>query len=291
MPCYSPIKGYRDSSGNLFFHSKPGTNIFKVPCGQCVGCRLERSRQWAARCMNEASLHAENCFITLTYRDAPQSLDYRDFQLFMKRLRKHFPKVRFYMCGEYGEEGNRPHFHACLFGINFPDRVKFSRSLYRSPTLERLWPHGFSSIGEVTFESAAYVARYIMKKVTGDIAEQHYSYVDPDTGEVLQRVPEFSHMSLKPGIGAGWLDKYRSDVYPNGDMVVRGVESKAPRYYDKLYRRHDFQVNLNHDLFEELKAKRRLNARLAWRDSLDSRLVVRRKVAESRIKRLKRSTF
>lgn len=286
MACFKPIKAFRDSSGTLFFRSVPGSNCFSLPCGQCVGCRLERSRVWAARCMHEASLHSENCFITLTYKDAPVSLDYRDFQLFMKRLRKRFPRVRFYMCGEYGDQLSRPHFHACLFGVNFADRVKFGRSLYRSPLLESLWPAGFSSIGEVTFESAAYVARYIMKKITGDLAESHYLRIDPDTGEMIMLTPEFCHMSLKPGIGAGWIDKYLSDVYPDGEMVVRGCESKAPRYYDKLYRR------LDRDSHDAMKHRRFCKS---WDTSalekVTSRLVVRELVAKARLGRLIRSQF
>lgn len=283
--CVRPLKGYRDKSGTLFFHSVPGSNVFKVPCGQCVECRLKRSREWAARCMHEASLHAENCFITLTYRDNPVSLNYRDFQLFMKRLRKVFPKVRFYMCGEYGEEFSRPHFHACLFGVNFPDRVRFGKSLFRSALLERLWPHGHSSIGAVTFESAAYVARYVMKKVTGDAAEAHYRFVDPDTGEVFDRTPEFCHMSLKPGIGADWLGKFFSDVYPTGQMVVRGVESQSPRYYDKLYRRADRAG------FDGLKEARFVESLARYRDNYDYRLAVREKVVYARTRLLRRKAF
>jgi hypothetical protein len=236
--------------------------------------------------MHEASLHTENCFITLTYRDNPVSLDYRDFQLFMKRLRKVFPRVRFYMCGEYGEQLNRPHFHACLFGVNFPDRVRFSRSLYRSPLLESLWRHGYSSIGEVTFESAAYVARYIMKKVTGDPAVDHYRHVDTETGEVIDRVPEFCHMSLKPGIGASWLGRFITDVYPNGDMVVRGTESKAPRYYDKLYRRVD------RDGFDDMKYRRIVKSwDVSALEKVDKRLKVREQVCAARVGRLVRSQF
>ena len=285
MPCYNPLQAFRDSkSGALFFWHKAGTDqSIYVPCGQCVGCRLERSRQWAVRCMNEASLHSENCFITLTYKDAPQSLNYRDFQLFMKRLRKVFPRVRFYMCGEYGDNFDRPHFHACLFGINFPDRVKFGK-LFRSPLLEKLWPHGFSSIGDVTFESAAYVARYVMKKITGDAAEDHYSYVDPESGEILQRVPEFCHMSLKPGIGAGWLARYHSDVYPDGEMVVRGVKCKPPRYYDKVFRRVDRSE------FEYMKSERSSNISAeVHADGSADRLKVREAVAKARVRSLKRS--
>lgn len=284
MPCFKPIKAYRGSTGGLFFWRKSGTDseLF-VACGQCIGCRLERSRVWAARCMHEASMHDENCFITLTYKDDPFNLEYRDFQLFMKRLRKVAPGVRFYMCGEYGEEFSRPHFHACLFGYNFPDRVRFGSRLYRSALLERLWPHGFSSIGAVTFESAAYVARYILKKITGDLADEHYRYVIPDTGEVIQRNPEFCHMSLKPGIGTGWLNRYLSDVYPDGDMVVRGVKTRPPRYYDKVFKRID-PVE-----YAYMKDARVANG--FGPDNSEARLSDREVVTHARVRSLRRKTF
>lgn len=194
MPCYKPLDAWRpiDSSSKKLVFSYNAkrcngpTPDLQVPCGQCVGCRLERSRQWAVRCVHESQMHKENCFITLTYAPehlpADQSLHYRDFQLFMKRLRKRFSGkvIRFYMCGEYGENFGRPHFHACLFGHNFDDltlwKVQNKQKLYRSKTLEELWPFGHSSVGTVTFESAAYVARYIMKKVTGEAAELHYTF-------------------------------------------------------------------------------------------------------------------
>lgn len=194
MPCYKPLDAWRprESTGSkkLVFSYNPqtceSTTPLQVPCGQCVGCRLERSRQWAIRCVHESKLHKDNCFITLTYNDAnlpsDKSLHYRDFQLFMKKLRKQYPdkKIRFYMCGEYGENFGRPHFHACLFNFNFDDltlwKTQNKQKLYRSKKLEKLWPLGHSSVGTVTFESAAYVARYIMKKVTGDAAEDHYTF-------------------------------------------------------------------------------------------------------------------
>ena len=166
----------------------------KLPCGQCVGCRLERSRQWAIRCMHEAQMHEDNCFITLTFnpeslddRSNPWSLDVRDFQLFMKRLRKKYGAgIRFYHCGEYGELNKRPHYHACIFGFDFPDKrlwkvTNSGHRLYISESLDELWPFGFCTIGNVTFESAAYVARYIMKKVNGDAAADHYEWIDEDT--------------------------------------------------------------------------------------------------------------
>ena len=232
------------------------------------------------------------CFITLTYRDdclpVNGSLDYRDFQLFMKRLRKSFPnsKIRFYMCGEYGEELNRPHFHACLFNFDFEDKLPIrlltnSAKLFKSKTLERLWPFGFASIGAVTFESAAYVARYVMKKVTGDRAKDHYRVIDSD-GVISYRTPEFNKMSLRPGIGAAWMDRYVSDVYPDGECVVRGHASKSPRYYDKRFSKID------PDSHESLMFQRSIDALECYQDQTDDRLRVREQVAQARIRSLKR---
>lgn len=206
MPCYKPLDAWRplNSTGSkkLVFSYHParcGSVMpdLKVPCGRCVGCRLERSRQWAIRCVHEAQLHKNNCFITLTYDKAklPErepglppadiSLHYPDFQKFMKRLRfKYGEGIRFYMCGEYGEKLGRPHFHACIFGHDFSDKKVWKKTdsgsiIYRSAELEELWPYGFSSVGDVNFESAAYVARYIMKKISGEAAESHYRFFRP----------------------------------------------------------------------------------------------------------------
>lgn len=289
MPCYRPIqvpkKGFVDLD-------------VTVPCGQCVGCRLERSRQWAVRCLHEAQMHVENCYITLTYRDAclpPNgSLVYRDFQLFLKRLRERFAResIRFYMCGEYGDENRRPHFHALLFGFDFPDKQYLKRSpagesLYRSAILESLWTFGYSSIGAVTFESAAYVARYVMKKRTGDLAKTHYTVVDRVTGEVTNLEPEFNRMSLggrsaKGGIGASWFQRFRTDVYPSGKVVVRGVECKAPRYYDKLF------TVLDPESFALVSAARVAEARARASDNVSARRGVKEVVAQARIDALKR---
>ena len=149
MSCYHPLKGFRTPSGVVF--SELGRHDIlgdiEIPCGQCIGCRMRRASDWTIRVMHEASLHSENCFVTLTYgRDKlppDGSLEHRDFQLFMKRLRRHFGKtVRFYMCGEYGPLNFRPHYHACLFNVNFiSDRVPAGKSgsgavFYDSPTLE-----------------------------------------------------------------------------------------------------------------------------------------------------------
>lgn len=246
MTCYNPLVAYR-SEGRIVFNSPfPLAKGFNIKCGQCIGCRLDYSRQWAVRCVHEAQMHERNCFITLTFnpealeaRTRPWSLDVRDFQLFMKRLRKkHGKRIRFFHCGEYGDKNQRPHYHALLFGFDFPDKKLWSTregvNLYISESLQELWPHGFSTIGDVTFQSAAYCSRYIMKKIKGEGAERHYEVMDEETGEVFNRDPEYCTMSRKPGIGREWFDKYKTDVFPNDYVVINGKKIKPPRYYDSL---------------------------------------------------------
>lgn len=253
MACFSPLDAWQTEGGDIVFVERG--NILRsliLPCGQCVGCRLERSRQWAMRCLHESQMHENSCFITLTYSEdnLPYrgSLEYRHFQLFMKRLRRKLGiPVRFYMCGEYGDTYGRPHFHACLFGCFFDDRVPFSKSgsgsvVYTSELLSSLWDRGFASVGDVTFESAAYVARYVMKKVTGSLAESHYERFCPITGEIYSLVPEFTHMSLKPGIGFSWFEKFKCEVYGRSVddvdtadyVIVNGQKVRPPKYYDRL---------------------------------------------------------
>jgi hypothetical protein len=246
MPCYHPLLAYKLDGKVTFNKPFAYAKGFNLPCGQCIGCRLSYSRQWAIRCVHEAQMHEESCFITLTFspeemakRDNPASLDVTEFQRFMKRLRKKYGKVRFFHCGEYGEKNKRPHYHALLFGLDFKDKELFSKRddvrLYTSQSLAELWPHGFSTIGEVNFESAAYVARYVMKKVRGEGAEEYYSnWIDPITGEVTDVKPEYATMSRKPGIGYEWFKEYKDDVFPHDYCVVRGHEVRPPRYYETL---------------------------------------------------------
>lgn len=301
MACFHPIAAYQLDSGDIVFVERGRIKrpLF-LPCGQCIGCRLERSRQWAVRCMHEAQLHENNIFVTLTYDDdhipTDFSLNYRHFQLFMKRLRKDFSgrNVRFYMCGEYGEDFQRPHFHACLFNCFFTDRkmqakLSSGATLWRSERLSELWPFGFASIGDVTFESAAYVARYCMKKVTGPNAEAHYERVNWATGEIIRVEPEFNRMSLKPGIGAEWFKRYRNDVYTSsvdGEkdfVIVRGKKVKPPRYYDKLLEK---ATDFSSDYVEYLRYKK---AQKFGEENTPARLAVREKVAEATLKTKVRS--
>ncbi len=222
--------------------------VMEVACGQCVGCRLDRSRDWAIRIVHEAQLYSDNCFLTLTY--APDflpddgSLVKKDFQDFVKRLRKHFSgqRIRYFHCGEYGEQLHRPHYHAVFFNLDFEDKVLLSEGahkLYRSALLDSIWSKGFCSIGDVTFESASYCARYILKKLTGDRARAHYEVVIEATGEVVQLVSEYTTMSRRPGIGREWYEKFKDDVFPSDQCVIQGRIFKPPRYYEEIFRIED----------------------------------------------------
>lgn len=261
----------------------------EIPCGQCVGCRLERSRQWAIRCVHEASLYEDNCFLTLTFspeyleqRENPWSLDKKDFQKFMKRLRKKYGAgIRYFHCGEYGDTYLRPHYHACLFNFDFPDKrlwsIRDDIRLYVSDSLNELWPYGFSTIGDVTFDSAAYVARYIMKKITGDDAEEHYKRILEETGELIEVIPEYTTMSLKPGIGQGWFDKYQTDVYPDDFVVINGKKMRPPKFYDRQLEK---QSPYEHDW---IKDQRKVKAVQFNEDNTRERLDVKCKIVEKRI--------
>lgn len=240
MPCFGPITGYYPKDGSndkrlVFRKDRSETGIgIKIPCGRCSGCRLEHSRQWALRCMHEKRMHTDSAFLTLTYDNAhlPSggTLVKRDLQLFMKRYRKYAGTgIRFFACGEYGEKTNRPHYHVLLLNSDFPDRRLASSgemySLYKSATLSKLWDAGNSIIGNVTFDSCAYVARYCMKKITGKPAAAHYN----------GREPEFIVMSRRPGIGATYFEKYNEEMYTHDNVIVNGVPSSLPRFYDNRY--------------------------------------------------------
>lgn len=243
------------------------------------------------RCMHEAQLHENNCFITLTYSDEhlpnDRSVNVVDFQLFMKRLRKRFGKgIRFYHCGEYGEKFRRPHYHACLFNFDFSDKELFkidnNNKLYISKSLQKLWPFGHSLIGDVTFESAAYVARYIMKKQTGDNASKHYEHIDPETGEVFQLRPEYTTQSRKPGLAMGWYEKFKRDVYNNDFVIVRGRKMRPPKFYDRKFEIDD------PDEFRKIKRARKSSAGEHAENNTPQRLKVREQVQRERLSRLPR---
>lgn len=333
MPCYKPVRLGPDQARVGLPHV--------VPCGRCIGCHLERSRQWAIRGQHEQQLHQHSCSLLLTIREANyrpedidaycahqrgvhkseiqdaglptasniaqdralnraqhrsggavdsptgtvrvpyasgtrerpsvaapegtgESLSIRDHQLFMKRLLSRLREkgpikpVRFMMCGEYGEKLGRPHYHYIIFGYDFPDKYYYKKSrtgynLYRSAFLEEIWPHGHADIGECSFETIAYVARYVTKKITGEMGDAHYRREFPD-GTPYWLQPEFNAMSRNPGIGSAWFDKYNSSVYPHDRVIAtRGdsnYPSRPPRYYDKLLQ------ELDPNALERVKEKR-----------------------------------
>jgi len=241
MSCFHPLYGHKSSSGKWLsktndIYAEPMT----VPCGQCTGCRSEYSRQWAIRIMHEASLNSDNSFITLTYdkKNLPQnnSLEKKAFPKFIRSLRQKNKgkKIRYYACGEYGDNFGRPHYHAILFNY-FPDDVRpLKKDLYTSRIISDSWCNkGYVSVGNVTFQSAAYVSNYVQKKINGKNQLEHYT--NTQTGEWRQ--PEFSLMSRKPGIGKKWFDKYYKDIYQIGKdgLHVNGKFMKPPKYYDLQY--------------------------------------------------------
>lgn len=275
----------------MAFDSKRGyvDRPLSLPCGQCIGCRVERSRQWALRCVHEAQMHEANSFVTLTYSDdclpSDGGLHVSDWQRFAKRLRKAVGPFRFFHCGEYGDATRRPHYHACIFGVDFrSDRVLLRRSgkgsLYMSPLLSRTWGMGHCSVGDLTYESAAYVARYVVKKLTGAPGAEAYSRVDPSTGEVLPIQAPYVTMSRRPGVGASWFEEFGDEVYPSDEVVHKGRRFRPPRFYDG---------KLDEAQLAEIRCRRRARVAARAEDLSRERLEAREVCAEARIEALKRS--
>ncbi len=300
MPCFYPLQGWRSSTAGptgkhaIVFQLSKGFSDQPVtlPCGKCLGCRLDRSRAWAVRCYCESKMHQSNEYITLTYNKEHlpkgETLVKRDFQNFMKRLRKkHGKNIKYFQCGEYGPKLGRPHYHACLFNVEFTDKklwkIENGNRLYTSQQLSDLWSlkgssFGFSSLGSVTFQSAAYVARYILNKKTGEIAKDHYK----------GKTPEYITMSLggknaQGGIGASWLLKYYKDVYPDDFVVIDNRKHKPPRYFDQLYEKIDPEG------MREIRLKRVTTNIKNKPHQTSSRLRSREKIQEAKANRLPRN--
>lgn len=242
MTCLNPIWCHRTDLPNengkrpLVFNSRKSIlhdDALQVPCGKCEGCQLDKSRIWSVRMYHELSLHSQSCFVTLTYADDNQRvLDKSHFQDFMKRLRYRFGKFRYFACGEYGDQTRRPHYHMVLYGSDFLGfSYKVNDKLYGNKALEAVWGHGNVVIAPVEFDAICYVAGYVCKKIGKDDG--------------------FQLMSRKPGIGKGWLDKYKQELINNGFVVIGGQRMNIPNQYMKWYE-HEF---------EEVKEKRKENAK------------------------------
>lgn len=283
--------------------------IKALPCGKCIGCRLDYSREWAVRCTLEMQdWPADTCwFVTLTYDDehvpvnvyselgydfwreqglrlTPDgrvvdkfgyegSLDVlagccsplrrsltlrpKHLQDFIKRIRRwqeyHYGNtIKFYACGEYGSRSGRPHYHLIMyglklmpFGIDAWKKVQNGTTVYECKELEQFWPYGNVIVGKVTFESCAYVARYMLKKKKGEYGEFYRTF---------NLVPEFTRMSLKPGIGLRYYQNNADQIYKD-DMIYlatekKGIKVKPPRYFD-IRAADEFP-----GIFEQIKVER-----------------------------------
>ncbi len=211
--------------------------------------------------MHEASRYKTNSFLTLTYRDKNQcspaqiskrqhlpddlSLCKSHHQKFIKRLRQAFPdrQLKYYHCGEYGDDNQRPHYHSAIFNLSFNDEKLYRKNdgypLLTSQTLEKLWGYGFATISDLHFQAASYIAGYVLKKITGEKAHDHYLRYD-DNGQAYWLVPEYATMSTGAkkgdGIGATWFRTHHQDVFPSDDLPVPGlgIVRGVPRYYETL---------------------------------------------------------
>ncbi|QKI28940.1 VP4 [Kummerowia striata gokushovirus] len=301
--CTSPRTASFNLDGSINFSKKKHNRElvpFKLPCGKCVECLLERARDWAVRCTHEASTHESSAFLTLTYapeHEPPNGLlQYADFQKFMKRLRRFLgnQEIGFFMCGEYGEKTQRPHYHACIFGYDFTDKEKVRENhngdeIWNSKKLTELWGLGHTELGSVTPQSAGYVARYVLKKQ------------DPTAPQGFQR------MSRTHAIGKRYVEKWWKDlfIHARGAVILSdGSRAKIPRYYEKWLRENQTEAwlcyitttklentdrlqrkaELEHSIFLEERDKRGLSA-----FSYKSPLARKREILHVKQKQLKRS--
>jgi len=246
VACYHPSKVTigRKSLAKL---GRKVLDRVRVPCGHCLGCRSDQARGWAVRLVHEGDVVSPAWFVSLTYSPdrVPEngSLDPRDPTLFLKRARHQVPSpISYYLCGEYGDRTARPHYHAILFGVPFHDREHLldrnGAPVFRSDSLESWWGLGLCEFTGLTYGAARYVAGYVRKKVRQRDNPDHYTRVDPGTGELVEIEREYGRMSRRPAIGRRWIERYWRDVYPRDFVVMDGHELKPPRYYDKWMEQH-----------------------------------------------------
>lgn len=342
MPCTSPrTVGFLEDGKTLCWSKNKYSKefaTFQLPCGKCLSCRLDYSRQWAIRCVHEAKMHENNCFVTFTYdeKSLPKDgkLDYSHFQQFAQKLRdkifwdylkksgvsnywhsltegqkKVFRKehknefnkyrVSYFATGEYGDTTKRPHWHALLFNYRPADqRYKYTSDrgdrVFESEDLKQLWPHGISEFGEVTYDSAAYCARYAAKKLSHGMDGSH-------------PYEPISKKSSLNAIGKTWLESYWPDAFQNGYIVLPdGSTCSIPRYYEKWLKKNQplawFQYvtqvkqqqisKAQHEEFKRLKKEFEENWVRSVRMGLDYTPVISRNKAtaiilEKRFKQLK----
>ena len=303
MTCYAPLKCFRGDKTKtgkreIVFREELARTPEKLElkCGQCIGCRLDNSLSWAVRCIHQAQTMTEenrqSFFLTLTYNDEnlppDGSCNYEHVKKFIKRLRKAGHEFTYVAVQEYGALLSRPHYHLMIFGWEPDDITMIGKSngedLFTSDYLQKKWNKGFISIGECTVETAAYLARYCLKKINGKNKDEHYVRDDPLTGIVHRLEPE--KICASNGLGKAWIQKYWRDVYPDSRILAwKGEVLKAysvPRYYDNEYEKIDPEA------LEEVKLARKKRA-LANIHNRPDRLEVRHQCQKLRNKKLSRS--
>lgn len=294
--CTSPLQGWRSRERNesgkrsIVFQAREGftDRPVDVPCGRCPECKLKKKRDWALRCHHEASLHNENSWFALTYDDQhlpPNgSLRKSDLVSFLKDLRAHEQywsqqhkrterRFKFFACGEYGGDFDRPHYHCLLFGYDFADKRKEAKRgehyTFDSDTLREIWGKGLTEIGELTFDSISYTAKYAAKRNRIDEESLRHN---------LGIEPEFLHMSrggrTGRGIGYNWWQQYGRELRDHDTCILNGHEVGVPTYYDRL---NEVQEPAT---FQKLKAHRK--ARIDPNEERSSRLLARQTVVASR---------
>lgn len=306
MQCFNPrTVGFKSDGKTISWSQKEYDKqyaTFQLPCGKCLACRLEYARQWAVRCVHEAEMHPQNCFITLTYSDEAlksPKLDYRDFQLFMKKLRKKISEknllpeeaqIGFFATGEYGDKTKRPHWHAIIFNWSPPDGIhKYTNERgdqsFTSDLLDSLWSKGFTEYGSVTFESAGYCARYAAKKLSHGRDNEH-------------DFEPISKKSNKHAIGKKYVEKHYESIFNLGFInLPNGSQCSIPRYYEKWLKKNEpgtwvkyvthKKLQLTNKAKEKnektLEEEKRINHQRAARQGLKLKLGTTRRQAKKKI--------
>ena len=217
MQCTKPVRIFKNLNRKVY------PDGLLVPCGKCLHCRISKRKEWSMRMLHELEDHKNAVFVTLTYDDKHlpknNSLVKKDLQLFFKRLRQNLiyqndsRKIRYFASGEYGDQTQRPHYHAIIFNM--------SPKIQDQSLINISWQKGFCHFGLAEPDSIRYVAQYIDKKFSGDLADIEYK----NKG----REPVFRILSL--GLGRNYVDKHSESLIDRGFATVNGIPHSLPRYY------------------------------------------------------------
>lgn len=299
MPCYHPVPAWPDLSTGRWVFNPDSTRRdlggqVDTPCRQCIGCRIDRSSEWAMRCEHELKFHDESCFLTLTLDDEhfPTSQDdfVAKYVLGLKRIRRHSPRIRTFGCLELGTHTRRPHGHLLVFGRDFSRDEPVSRGpngdlVYRSNELDALWGLGHASVGELTRESAGYVARYVVAERSDRAGPVLEAVPHPVSGEPVFLRPA-APWARSQGLGRAWFEQYGRQAIEQGAIVERGgVRRPIPKFYSKLAKQAFPTVGADAECIAQLRALEQ-----AW-NRTPERLAVRAEVKRAQLRTLKRGAL